>query len=128
VLRSRLLFPAAFLVPALAACSWQGARLAGQPGLEREVEDFYEGRAMEDYARCPNPRMVAIIRDDIVADTPERVVMDLRYRWVDDTQTTDSGGNHTKIVCQDWAERRFTFARGADGRLSVVAMSGPQQR
>lgn len=91
------------------------------------MEDFYAGRAMEDHARCPNPRMEAIIHHDVVEDTPERVVMNIRYRWVDDTQTTDSGGNHTKIVCQDWSERWFTFAREADGRLSVVGMSGAQQ-
>lgn len=111
----------------LAACSWQGPSLAGQPGLQWEVESFYADRATEDYARCPNPRMVAIIRQDVVEDTPERLVMDLRYRWMDDTQSIDSDGN-SKVVCQDWAERRFTFARGPDGRLSVVDMSGPQRR
>ena len=118
----------ATLLPALAACAWQGPSLAGQPGLQYEVQSFYDGRAMEAQARCPNPRMAAIVRTTVVEQTPERLVMDLRYRWVDDTQTVDSGASGgSKIVCQDWGERRFTFSHESDGRLRPIAMSGPQK-
>jgi hypothetical protein len=93
------------------------------------VQSFYDGRAMESFARCPNPRIAAIIRATVVEDTPERLVMALRYRWRDDTQTIDSGSNGgSRIVCQDWSERRFTFARDPDGRLRPIAMSGPQKQ
>lgn len=119
-------FLGAALLPALAACGWRGPSLAGQPGLAYDVGSFYDGRAMEAQARCPNPRLDGIVRTRVVEDTPERVVMDLRYRWVDDTQSVEVGGGNS-LPCQDWGERRFTFARGPDGRLQVVAMDGPQK-
>jgi hypothetical protein len=114
----------------LAACGWQGPGLAGYPGLQWQVVSFYDGRAMEAAARCPNPRLVGFTRAEVVEDTPERVVMDLRYRWVDDTRTVDSGGSggSSKITCQDWGTRRFTFARASDGQLQVASMTGPQRR
>jgi hypothetical protein len=114
----------------LAACGWQGPGLAGYPGLQWQVANFYDGRAMEADARCPNPRLVGFTRAEVVEDTPERLVMDLRYRWVDDLRTVDSGGRDggSKIVCQDWGTRRFTFARARDGQLQVASMSGPQRR
>ena len=112
----------------ITACAWQGPSLAGQEGLPWEVQSFYGARAMEANARCPNPQMTGITRSTVVEDTPERMVMDIRYYWVDDGQTVDSGGGGGKIICQDWGERRFTFARTTSGTLEVVGMTGPQKR
>jgi hypothetical protein len=114
---------------ALAACGWRGPGLAGYPGLQWDVVSFYGGRAMEANARCPNPRITTITHADVVEEDAEHVVMDLRYGWVDDTQTVDSGaGGGSKIVCRGWGERRFTFDRRSDGGLEVVGMTGSQQR
>lgn len=107
----------------LLACGVQGPSLAGQPGLQWQVQSFYDGRAMERHATCPNPRLQTIARTEVVEETPERVVMRLRYYWFDDSQD-DEIGEHSVVRCQGWGERSFTFARAGDGRLTVVAMSG----
>lgn len=115
------------LALSLAGCGWPGPGLAGQPGLQRDIQSFYAARAMEANARCPNPQMTSITGADVVEDTPERLVLDIRYYWVDDGQTVDSGGGGSKIICRDRGQRRFTFARDPQGRLEVVGMGGPQR-
>ncbi len=123
--RIRTALLAALALPA--ACSWQGPGIAGHEGLQHRVQSYYAGRAMERGASCPGPRMNTITHAEVVEDTPERVVMDLRYRWVDDRQTVDSGES-TRSVCQGSSGRRFTFARTGDGGLEVESMSGPRKR
>ena len=111
----------------LVACSYQGPELAGQPGLQWQVMSFYAARATERAFTCNAPRMRPITSTRVVEDTPDRLVMDLRFTWVDDNAAIDMphGGS---IMCQDWGERTFTFARAADGTLTVQSMSGPQRR
>src|SRR5688572_22435105 len=106
-----LLFPAA-----LAGCGWQGPSLAGYPGLQYQVISFYDDRATERSAACPNPEMQSITSNRVVEDTPERVVMDVRYYWIDWSQGTDVQGG-TVTTCRDWSERTFTFSRTSDGGL-----------
>ena len=74
---------ALLLALSLAACNTQGPSLAGQPGLQWQVVSFYGDRAMERAASCPNPRM-SITRYRVVEETPEQVVMDIDYYWVDE--------------------------------------------
>ena len=118
-----LLFPAA-----LAGCGWQGPSLAGYPGLQHQVIGFYDDRAMERSAACPNPEMQSITSNRVVEDTPERVVMDVRYRWMDESQAMEMEQGGSVVTCQDWGERTFTFARTGDGGLVVQGMTGPRKR
>ena len=112
---------------ALGACSWQGPALAGYPGLQYQVVSFYDDRAMERSASCPNPHMQSVTRYRIVEDTPDKVVMDINYYWVDQSQAVDvQGGSLT--TCRDWGERTFTFARTSNGNLTVQSMTGEQRR
>lgn len=115
------------ILVALAACGYQDSELAGQPGLQWQVMSFYAARATERAFTCNAPRMRTITSTRVVEDTPDRLVMDLRFTWVDDNAAIDMphGGS---IMCQDWGERTFTFARAADGTLTVQSMSGPQRR
>jgi hypothetical protein len=117
-----LLFPAA-----LAGCGWQGPSLAGYPGLQHQVISFYDDRATERSWACPNPEMQSITSNRVVEDTPERVVMDVRYYWIDWSQGTDVQGG-TVTTCRDRSERTFTFSRTSGGGLQVQSMSGPQRR
>jgi hypothetical protein len=121
---------AATLAPllVLAACGWKGPGVAGYAGLQRPIMSFYDDRAIEENAMCPQPRMTAIVRSEVVEETPDRVVMDLRYHYRDDMMTVDTGDGGTKYGCDDFAERRFTFARATDGGLRVEGMSGAQRR
>ena len=120
-------FPRYLLLAALAGCSWQGPALEGHDGLQWQVISFYNAHASERQAACPNPEMQSITSSRVVEDTPQRVVMDIRYYWVDWSQATDvQGGSVT--TCRDRDQRTFTFARASDGSLQPQSMTGPQKR
>lgn len=124
------------LAAALGACSWRGPSLAGYDGLQFEVISFYDANAMEKNATCPQPRMQAVTRTQVVEETPQRVVMNIRYHFRDEGQADrDSddgfptfGGGGVLNRCDGFAERTFTFAKDTAGELDVVSMTGPQRR
>ena len=123
-------FAAATLLT-LAACSWQGPPLAGYPGLQWKVISYYNNRAMERNAACPLPRMDAV-QAKVVDETPTQVVMNVRYHWYDDSQSSDndifpSRGGGVLGYCNDWGERTFTFTKTSQGGLQVASMTGPQR-
>jgi hypothetical protein len=123
----RLVLPLLLL---LAGCGIQGPGLAGYPGLQWKVISFYDRWAMEKAATCPQPRMQAVTRAEVVEETAERVVMNIRYHWIDEGQIdTDDGFGVMPALqrCDDWGERTFTFVKRTDGSLDVVAMTGPQR-
>ena len=111
---------------ALAGCGWQGPALEGHAGLQRQVISYYDDRATERNFACPNPRMQSVTSSQVVEDTPESVVMDVRYYRVDWSQASEVGGGNV-TTCRDWSERTFTFARASDGQLGVVGMTGPAE-
>jgi HAMP domain-containing protein len=74
------------LATALGACSWRGPSLAGYDGLQFEVISFYDANAMEKNATCPQPRMQAVTRAQVVEETPQRVVMNIKYHFRDEGQ------------------------------------------
>jgi hypothetical protein len=119
---------ALLLAMALAGCGWQGPPLAGHEGLQWQVVSYYGGRAMEAQARCPNPQIDGIVRTEVVEETQERLVLDLRYHWVDDLRTVDTAAGGGKIVCSGWGERTFSFTKLSNGELAVESMTGPQKR
>ena len=110
----------------VAACGWRGPALLGQPGLQFGLMSYYDGRALEENALCPQPRMTAITRADVVERTPERVVANVRYHWCDEGQSVDTSGG-SKVGCDGFGERTFVFAPTQAGGLEVVGMSGPQR-
>ena len=120
-------YPVAMLLPlALATgCVSADAPLAGYAGVRSQIETYYDGRAMEANATCPNPRMEAINDASVIEDSPSTVVMLVRYRWVDDNITSDVGDG-SRLDCWDWSERRFTFDRNGDA-LTLRSMSGLQR-
>ena len=122
----------------LAACSWQGPPLAGYPGLQWKVISYYDNRAMERNAACPLPRMDAV-QAKVVDETPTQVVMNVRYHWFDDSQSSHEGRRFPGMpfpgvgaggvlgYCNDWGERTFTFTKTSQGGLEVASMTGPQR-
>ena len=118
-----------FLVAA--ACSWQGPSLAGYPGLQWQVMSYYNTHAVEQNAACPIPQMDAV-QAKVVDENPTQVVMNVRYHWFDDSQSSDNdlfpgGGSGALGYCNDWGERTFTFTKTSQGGLQVVSMTGPQR-
>lgn len=128
---------------ALAGCAQalQGPSLAGYPGLQWQIESYYSARALEENATCTQPRM-RISGHQVVEDTPERLVLNVRYHYVDEGQRPDDdlGGGGFRFrfgtgggTCNDFATRTFVIAKGtgggADARPTafVVSMTGPQR-
>ena len=127
---ARITLPLAFL---LSACNYQGPAVAGYPGLQNKIQWFYDSNALEQNAVCTQPRMRSVTSSQILEETPETVVMNIRYYWIDEGQLDfdDSpfpfaGGPIQR--CNGFAERRFTFVKMTDGSLQVRAMTGPQRR
>ena len=119
---------------ALPGCGYQGPPLAGYEGLQFKVKSFYEARAFEKNATCTRPRMTPV-GTTVVEETPERVVMNVRYHFRDenidfgdDDAFPPFGGGGSLNRCDDWAERTFTLVKRTDGGVDVVAMTGPQRR
>lgn len=117
----------------VSACGYKGPALAGHEGLQFQVMSYYDRRAWEEGARCLAPRMTAITRTTVLEDTPERLVLNLRYHYRDDMYG-DFGDDDAPFgivhpfTCQGWSERTFTMSKRSDGSLDVVEMSGPQRR
>ena len=115
------------LTMGLSACGWQGPALEGHAGLQYQVISFYDAHASERQWSCPNPAMQSVTSTQVVEDTPAKVVMDIRYYWVDWSQASDvPGGSIT--TCRDFGERTFTFTKNSDGSLRPESMTGPQKR
>jgi hypothetical protein len=127
----------------LAGCAQlaQGPSLAGYPGLQWQVESFYGARALEENAMCTQPRMTAIVGHEIVEDTPERMVMNVRYHYVDEGMRNfddEDGLGFPRFrfgtgSCDDFATRTFIIAKGKGGApdaaqaMFVQSMNGPQR-
>jgi signal transduction histidine kinase len=118
------------LMLALGACA--GPSLGGYDGLQYKVVSFYEANALEKNAACPQPRMTPV-KATVVEETPERVVMNVRYHWWDERQNDsfplgNATGTGSFGYCNDWSERTFTLAKNTGGGLDVVSMTGPQRQ
>ncbi|MGE3739345.1 MAG: ATP-binding protein [Geminicoccaceae bacterium] len=118
----------------LAACGYQGPAVAGYPGLQNKIMWYYENNALEQNATCTRARMRSITGAQVIDETPQTVVMNIRYYWYDEGQRDfdDSGfgvfapGPINR--CNGFAERTFTFVKMTDGSLQVRSMTGPQRR
>ena len=118
---------------ALAACGYKGPAVAGYPGLQNQIQWYYDSNALEQNATCTQPRMRSVTGAQVIGETPEQVVMNIRYYWLDEGQIDrDSsdllfpGGGFQR--CNGFAERTFTFTKMTDGSLGVRSMTGPQRR
>jgi hypothetical protein len=91
---------------------------------------YYNTHAMERNAACPIPQMDTV-QAKVVDETPTQVVMNVRYHWFDDSQSSDNdlfpGGGSVLGYCNDWGERTFTFTKTTQGGLQVASMTGPQR-
>ena len=127
---TRLALPLALL---LGGCAYQGPAVAGYPGLQNKIQWYYDSNALEQNATCTQPRMRSVTSAQILEETPETVVMNIRYYWLDEGQLDfDRGGLPFAAPflqrCNGFAERRFTFVKMTDGSLGVRSMTGPQRR
>lgn len=115
------------LLAVLAACALQGAPIAGYESLQQKITRYYRQHAAERNYMCLAPEMRAITRVEVLENTPERLVVRVRYNWVDTLYGEEDLGETGVVIqrCQGFADRTFTF----DKRLGmrIVEMSGPKR-
>lgn len=110
----------------LAACAGVND-LGSYTDLRWKLQSFYQDHAWEEGARCVLPSM-SITQWKVVEETPEKIVMDVRYAWrvQNDggrSRSRTSGGGGT---CSGFNERRFTIVKSRDG-LQIESMTGEQR-
>jgi len=121
----------------LAACAQVG-NVGGYPNTAWLVRSYYQNNAQERGASCNSPQMRTLNSATVIEDTPQKVVMRVKYFWIDpsriDNDSDSLGGSFVLGVpggagyCQGWSERDFTFDKMTDGSLTVASMTGPQRR
>ncbi|MFO1036765.1 MAG: HAMP domain-containing sensor histidine kinase [Geminicoccaceae bacterium] len=128
----------AFLVALfpVVACSHVG-NVGGYPNTAWLIRSYYENNAQERGASCNSPSIQTLNEATIIEDTPQKVVMRVKYFWIDrsriDNNDPLSGGFVLGVpggagYCQGWNTRDFTFDKMTDGTLTIAGMSGPQRR
>lgn len=94
----------------------------GEPNvLQSKITRFYAQHAREEGGRCTRPYIDAIAKVDVLEDTPEKWIAEIRYRYLDRLRDEDPGGD--RKVCFGFASRTFVLAP-VEGNLVVTSMSG----
>ena len=108
----------------LAACASRvpATSFAEPSAVERTVMRYYERHASEENRTCLSPYIDGLTQVSVVEDTPERLVVDVRYLYRD--RFKDDRGNGMGRECSGYAGRRFTLAK-TDAGITVVEMTGP---
>ena len=114
------------LLPALllAGCS---SVLGEQSPLDGTIERYYEAHASERTGQCLAPYIDGITRTQVIEDTPERLVLDVRYLYRDRYKDNEAGMDGNGLTgCVGYGTRQFVLAR-SDDTLTVEQMSGPRR-
>ena len=111
---------------ALAGCAEYKAEnpaLTEYPGIQSQIENFYDANATEDDWVCDSPQMNTIDKSQVVEPVgdpgPDRGHLLLPV----ERPARDRAANQ----CQGFNTRFFTFDKGPGGQLSLVSMSGAQR-
>ncbi len=93
------------------------------PGIQSQIETYYDANATEDDWVCDSVEMETIDDSKVVNQSPTQVKMAVTYYFKAFAAEPGRGGDY----CQGFNTRFFTFDRKADGGLRLASMSGPQQ-
>jgi hypothetical protein len=111
---------------ALGGCAHQAAEnpaLSEYPGIQGQIESFYNNSATEDDWTCDEVQMDNIDASKVASQSPTQVRVAVTYYFSSFDESPGSGGNQ----CQGFNTRFFTFDKGPGGQLSLVSMTGPQR-
>ena len=125
---ARRSFPTAALIllAALAGCAHQQAEnpaLGQFPGIQGQIEGFYNDNATEDDWTCNEVEMDNIDKSQVVSQSAQQVRVAVTYNFSSFDESPGQGGNQ----CQGFNTRVFTFHKSPGGQLSLVSMRGPQR-
>jgi hypothetical protein len=108
----------------LAACNTSGQGIPDWLEAQTAITWYYENNAWEQGASCIPPNLLGITSTTIVQDTPQQLVLDVRYLWNVEGQGDDQLAG---VPCFGSSERTFVLAKATGGGYSVVSMTGPQR-
>lgn len=113
----------------LAGCSssiFKG-ELAGYDGLATKIRFYYADNALEENGMCRRPELQAITRTDVIEDTSEKLVLQIRYHYQDNAFAQDFGdGENGALIlfsCRGFENRTFVVDKTPEG-LVVASMTG----
>ena len=117
---------AAGALAALAGCAHQQAEnpaLAQYPGIQAQIQGFYDDNATEEDWVCTEVEMQNIDKSQVVSQSAQQVRIAVTYYFTSFDESPGRGGDQ----CQGFNTRFFTFDKGPGGQLTLVSMSGPQR-
>ena len=108
----------------LAGCS---SAFGEQSELDGTIERYYEAHASERGGQCLAPYIDGITRTDVVEDSPDRLVVDVRYLYRDRIKDQPRDNPADALTgCVGYGERQFVLAR-SDDTLTIEQMTGPRR-
>jgi hypothetical protein len=94
------------------------------PGIQQQIENYYDANATEDDWECPEVQMNGIDKTKVVKQTAAQTTMAVTYYFQSFDVSAGQGGDE----CQGFNTRFFTFDKGpGGGQLTLVSMTGPQR-
>lgn len=117
--------PFAVIIGQLVGCAGttiESTHFGPPAAIERAIRLHHERYASEGGGRCFRPYIDGFTKLTVLEDTPDRLVVHVRYFYRDRFQ--EGGQGEGGQVCTGFAERTFTLARSPDGDLVVVGMTG----
>ena len=113
---------------ALAACAAFEPPLPGGYTTYAELRHYYRRHAVEWDGRCRAPYLDGVLASEVVEDTPEQMVLRVKYHYRDEVGW-ENGGSPIHAFggtdrCKGIEERTFTLAKRPDDQVQVVEMSG----
>lgn len=115
---------------ALAGCaspSVESAQVGSADAIETAIKRYYSSNASEEHGHCPRPYIDGITGVEVVEDTPEQLVAEVRYFFRDRIREPAGDDSDGSVRCMGFSERIFTLTRTDEGP-TVVDMSGPQEQ
>ncbi len=97
--------------------------LTAFPGIQSQIQSFYDDNATEDDWTCDEVQLDTIDKSRVVSQAGDQVKIAVTYFFTSFDESPGAGGDQ----CQGFNTRFFTFDKGAGGQLSLVSMTGPQR-
>jgi hypothetical protein len=97
--------------------------LAEFPGIQSQIQNYYDANATEDDWVCDSPQLDTIDKSQVTSQSATQVRMAVTYYF----QSSGFSGRRGGGECQGFNTRFFTFDKGPGGQLSLVKMSGAQR-
>jgi hypothetical protein len=96
--------------------------LAGYPGIQQQIINYYDNNAVEGDWNCTEVDMEAITRAQTVREDASTLVVAVHYDFQPDASSGERGGG-----CRGFHTRLFTFSK-VGGGLTLESMSGEQRQ